>query len=216
MYWKDRHKTLVDIMEGLEDKEYIWSDIALDARLSKDVLISLIIEECSTSIPLYQLPDILKYQTEQFFKMWEYQIGKLIDTQEFEYNPIWNKDGEIKEERHGERDKEQGYREEGSERSNSTINGTNVNDEAPFNTDNYHTKVRDTSDSKRNDNSDYDRGSTTNENESNVEVVTRTERGNIGITSTQALITEERNLYNFNVYEWIVQRYSEQLFLGVW
>lgn len=41
-------------------------------------------------------------------------------------------------------------------------------------------------------------------------------RGNIGVTTTQQMIEQERNISLFNIYDWIVEKLDKELFLGIW
>lgn len=217
--------TIFDVMSQNADNEYIWSEIDLDTRIDKNALIATIIDKAKDARVRYMYISTFKFFTEQFFIRWKYQIGKLLDTLEFEYNPIWNKDGTIKEERGEERNREQKIEdtinETGKETNNRSYNSTDTGNEAPFNTDSYHTKTQDivngNEDSTINNTRDTDRDTATNENESTRELIVRTETGNIGITSTQELIREEQALYkDFNIYEWISELYLDDMFITVW
>lgn len=40
--------------------------------------------------------------------------------------------------------------------------------------------------------------------------------GNIGVTTTQQMIEQERAISVFNIFDWIVERIDNELFLGLW
>ena len=48
------------------------------------------------------------------------------------------------------------------------------------------------------------------------ETITRTETGNIGVTSTQSLIKEQRDVVQFDIYKYIVQSFKSMYCLGVY
>lgn len=190
----------------------IWDNIVIDSRLDKTILTTTLESDWWKAKPLLQDGDLLKRGIEVFFQRWKYQIGKLLDTQEFEYNPIWNKDGTITEKRNVERDREEQRTDDVRGNSTSSAHATNLENESPANTDAYHAKIQNISDSSGTAESNTDSRGNTNENESTAETLTRTETGNIGITSTQELITAEQKLYWFNIYHWISERFGCELF----
>lgn len=206
------------------DWKWLWSNITIDARLNRELLISEIVNKCAQSHVRYSTCATFKAASEAFFLKWNYQIGKLIDTQEFEYNPIWNKDGEIREERELNRIRVEGVEDTFEENRNSerteNSNSTNENTVSAFNSSSYQPNDKNTSDyglnSNNEENVDSARNIDTNENEGETEKTKRIEQGNIGVTSTQSLINEERGLYEFNIYDWITKKYHEELFLRVW
>lgn len=206
----------IDMVAQNDDKNYIWSNADIDSRIDKDVLTSEIYGRAFNMRVLYKSIDVFKEQSDMFFKKWKWQISQLIDTMEYDYNPIWNKDGTITENRNVERDREENVKDDSNQNSHTTANGKTVHDESPFNTDNYHTVSRDTDDSNRNDSIDTERTIDTDENESTVEKVVRKEQGNIGLTSTQTLISEQRALMDWNIYNWIIEKYLTEMFIGVW
>ena len=91
--------TLLDLIETynimhdkpLDDIESIFADIDIDARLDKHVLIGSILDECGAMDAIYTTTPTFKYFSDNFFKKYKWNIGKLIDTLEFQYNPLENK-----------------------------------------------------------------------------------------------------------------------------
>lgn len=55
-----------------------------------------------------------------------------------------------------------------------------------------------------------------NVNRSGEENYTLRARGNIGVTTSQQMILQEREVVMFNIYDWIVEKLDKNLFLGVW
>lgn len=54
------------------------------------------------------------------------------------------------------------------------------------------------------------------ENDSNTETYSNHMHGNIGVTTTQKMIAEERKTVLFNVYDWITDHIDAEMFLGIW
>ena len=91
--------TLLDIIElyninngkDLDDIGAIFEDIELDERLDKDVLAGVLLDECGAMTSIYNVTSTFKYFSNLFFKKYKWNIKKLVDTLEFEYDPLKNR-----------------------------------------------------------------------------------------------------------------------------
>ena len=91
--------TLIDIIQignfntekDLNDTDWLYGDIDIDDRLDKDILIDSIIDQCGAMRAIYNTTPIFKRFSDNFFKKYKWNIGKLIDTLELKYDPIINK-----------------------------------------------------------------------------------------------------------------------------
>ena len=91
--------TLIDLIEiynfntgrDLDDMGAIFADIELDARLDKNILIGAILDECGAMRAIYDTTPTFKYFSDNFFKKYKWNIGKLVDTLEAKYDPLINK-----------------------------------------------------------------------------------------------------------------------------
>ena len=91
--------TLIDLIEiynfntgrDLDDMGAIFADIELDKRLDKNILIGSIIDECGAMRAIYDTTPTFKYFSDNFFKKYKWNIGKLVDTLEAKYDPLINK-----------------------------------------------------------------------------------------------------------------------------
>ena len=91
--------TLLDLIEiynfntgrDLNDLGAIFADIELDARLDKDIVIGSILDECGAMRAIYDTTPTFKYFSDNFFKKYKWNIGKLVDTLEAKYDPLINK-----------------------------------------------------------------------------------------------------------------------------
>ena len=91
--------TLLDIIEvyninngnDLNDITAIFEDIELDNRLDKEVLAGVLLDECGAMTSIYNVTSTFKYFSNLFFKKYKWNIKKLVDTLEFQYDPLKNR-----------------------------------------------------------------------------------------------------------------------------
>lgn len=210
------------IIEGNESRDvwFLWKDIVLDSRINKETFLNQLWLKFTNAIPVVTTVSGFKSQSDSFFKKWAYQIGKLLDTQEFEYNPIWNKDGKTHEHRTIERElnREMDRGDDYSEDMERGANGHVENQVSADDSSAYQPHDQSSSTDSINDHisSSRDIGQKDTEGEVTGDDFWRVEQGNIGVTTTQQMINEERALYEFNVINWILKKYGEELFLRVW
>lgn len=161
---------------------------------------------------------------------------ELYDTTQYEYNPIWNKDGVIKEKR---------SESEGVSDNNTMTN--NLQDKQTRNTQDKETRdldgnvknkvtgfnsstesPSDSSYTEDNGTDTYNHTGTitddhtgTQKNERQIkrnagESTERTEQGNIGLTSTQQLIQEQREVVKLNILDYIINEFKQRFCLKVY
>ena len=129
-------------------------------------------------------------------KIWSgYRISvwqALYDTTQYEYNPIWNKDGTIIE------------KENRNTSSKASGSGTGQQAVKAFNESDWadHTKNTSTSQASSSENEGITRE--------------RHEQGNIGVTTTQQMIREERDISEFNVIQYIIDDFQNEFCLQVY
>ena len=91
--------TLLDMIElynirndlELDDMESLYRDIDIDERLDKDILIGTLLDQCGAMRCIYETTATFKYFSDLFFKKYKWNITKLIDTLELNYDPLVNK-----------------------------------------------------------------------------------------------------------------------------
>lgn len=211
---------LMDLVEigniyGEGDKG-IWKNATLDARLNKDVLIAEIVKNCAGMTPIANTYHAFTFYSNAFFEKWSYQIGKLLDTLEFEYNPIWNKDGTTKYIKNTDRERVEEFTDGYKETNDTSGSSTDENLVSAYDSSNYQPHEKSANSYNENKSIDSNRDTDTKESEGVAENYTEIQQGNIGITTTQQMIKEEQSLYDFSIYEWIVKRYRNELFLRVY
>ena len=227
--------TLIDIIElyniqkglDLDNVESIFADIDIDARIDKSTLIGSIIDVCGAMDCIYDTTPTFKYFSDNFFKKYKWNIGKLLDTLEFEYDPMKNKSMQWTEttdiqqnldtaEESGEnrnRANTGTQKNEYEENEENTISAMNSGTYQPDNksdrdgentrTDNLNEAITSEKERNKNEALDWD------------ETDTHVESGNDGMPY-QDLVEKERKVSQFNIYNWISDKYAKELFLLVY
>lgn len=138
--------------------------------------------------------------------VWE----KLDATLHFEYNPIWNKDGTVTETR-------QLAGSAANSGTDTTTYGridTDVNQVAAFNNTAgaFEDRGKDTNTASGSDSIQH--GQRVDTTDSGT--ITRLEQGNIGITTTQQMITEEREISGFNLMDYMIADFKSRFCLTIY
>lgn len=155
------------------------------------------------SDPVFMASAIYKWSLKQL-PIWNH----LVETTKYVYNPIWNKDGTITETITGsenlDRNVDNSQNTRSSGESLDSVFGYNSSIAAPE-------SRTDTSGNARSEGNEQ-----TDEKRKHEEVHTRVESGNIGVTSTQSMIREEREIAYFNVYDEIINDFKLRFCLLVY
>lgn len=220
---------------------YNWDETIFDGfrtpeNVDRDTTINNILLETAELEVIYSDPDTMKFAITQWtnkeFKVWE----ELQKTREYDYNPIWNKDGTILEtETRDLARTESGSKDKTTTEDLSTIsnksgesdqNGTIENSVMGFNSTSYENKDKTETDIH----GEYqDNDTITGDNEI-VESETfgseaadtgtiereRRETGNIGVTTTQTMIKEQREVVVFNTMDYIINSFKNRFCLLVY
>ena len=169
---------------------------------------------------------------------------ELYDTTQYDYNPIWNKDGTFSEtitrdlkatedftDTHNLQDKNTRNYEDKETRDlkgsndvteTDSVYGFNSSSEAPANKSVTDQDTTDTgTDTINHTGTDtIDHTGTFKKDRDTTDTgtitTTRTEQGNIGITSTQSMIKEQREVVMLNLYDVITQDFIERFCLKVY
>lgn len=190
--------------------ETIFDDMALPStdHLNKETLIQNILVECSELEILYTDPTvfkmIVKYWSEARVHVWQ----KLADTMDYEYNPIWNKD--VKDTEYIKRTKDENTTY--SDQASSTTSGTNTNKGVAYNTNELENREQDQTSGSMSSTDN----STTRDAGYNDEDREYISQGNQGVTSTQQLIKEEREVSLFSLYDIIISEFKTRFCLLVY
>ena len=196
--------------------------------LSNDTLKTQLLFELGELAPVYSDPEVLKKMVEIWNAMQHNNWLLLWQTTLYKYNPIWNKDGSWRESRAyqlaGNVTGSVGFNETktgrdtstGSTSSNMThsVTGYDTNSLSTASGDNGTGSSSDTT------NTSLTTGATTttgeSENKSENETIEHTEQGNIGVTTTQQMIKEQREIVEFNIYKYIIDAFKKQFMICIW
>lgn len=211
----------------LDKIDSMYEDIELDGRLDKEVLVGCLLDECGAMRCLYETTVTFKYFSDNFFKKYKWNIKRLLDTLDLEYNPIvnstknWAETSDI----HQNLDTTEGVEDERITNNTGTQKNEYSNDEdntiSAMNSDNYEpdNKTEGSGENTRTDDlQEREVGSKDrikNDELTWEEEDTHTESGVQG-TSIQDLIERERKVAQFSIYGWIAKKYAEELFLLVY
>lgn len=185
--------------------EHLFDDMYIPESLDRDTVVASIIMETEGLEALYVdvpfMMDAIKYWSITMRHKWD----KLVASMNFEYNPIWNKDGVRI---HTEEENKSSERDETV--ADSTASTSN-NFGAGFNTTSGLTnRERDTVQNSGQVKTDDDLKESTKRESKDVE------QGNIGVTSTQQLIKEEREIADINIYSIIAKDFKHKFCIQVY
>lgn len=171
-----------------------------------NVLIPNLLAELAELEVLYADPEIMKTIIEVWSKKQLPVWTKLMNTVNLEYNPIYNKDGYYEETE--TRDLENSNSTTDTLSATVTDSGTNLNQVSAFNSSAFENREKDTLNNSRTEaqtntgsSSGTDTGEITRE---------RHEYGNIGVTTTQQMIKEEREVVQFNIVNYIIEDFKQR------
>lgn len=200
---------------------YNWDSTIFDlmevptGMVKADVINSILLR-CAELEILYPDTDFLKQAIGIWSKNNQYAWEKLYKTTMLEYNPIWNKDGKITEIETIKNEKEgEGFSKDiASGSSNSDQSSTTS--VAGFNSSDL-VERESTEASGTTKASNVATNNFGNKNNENIaRANTRIEQGNIGITTTQSMIEEERAVAQFSMNDFIAMDFKNRFCLMVY
>lgn len=224
------------MLNDSDDLTLMLQDYTLDSRLNRDVMNKVIIRDLGAMRPFVNDTTVFKFSLENFFKKWNYNIGKLIDTMYYEYNPIYNKDLQRtlnESENRGLTETEQRASTADIDNTDTYTTNTDVAESgtvedtvSAYDSSSYQPKNKTVSASTT-DNDVSHSGTTTSDITSDVDTSHDLSEdtthglgehivGKDGDTSYQELIEQERELAQFNIFEWITKQMRKELFLLVY
>lgn len=218
--------TIIGLTEFTE--ETIWNDLILPEGIDRGLVIDTILFECGELELLYSEPRLLARLIKNWAAAEQLIWQKLYATLHFEYNPIWNKDGVIIESEQNNR-VSQGL-DSGTESitasgtSDRSVEQTGINTEqvSAYDANTYQNRTKNSNegDSQEQTRTDNESGSERENDRSGYEAgereYKRVEQGNIGVTTTQSMILEERNVVQFDIYDYIAQSFKKRFCLCVY
>ena len=204
-------------MLGLEtylnaNNQSLFDDIVIPASIDKDTLVNNILLESAEFEVLYSNPSFMHQAIQLWFHKWNRTFNKWMEVLELKYNPLDNYDrseewtdasgtsasGTVSDESHG----------------TTNDNGSSFNNVSAYDSDTFEPSEKSSSSSNASvDNkTDTKTKSTTDTSSKHVGRV----HGNIGVMSTQELITRELEVDKFNVYNQIVDMFLREFCLLIY
>ena len=222
----------------------IFSDLKVPEGIDKETVVDNILLECYDLELLFPSYNLMKIAIKNWSNVEQPIWEKLYNTENLEYNPIWNVDGDVVETRDVTRARSgQDSRslniagDDGDiitgQNSRTTIEseeGSNVHSVAGYNVSaptladqNDITNDKTTDDSGNysenragNHRETQTNDGTANENETVGESLHTRRTGNIGVTTTQAMIREEREGSTFSTIKYITDSFKKRFCLLVY
>ena len=198
----------------------IFNDFAVPEGMDKDNTIDNILLECAELSLVYTEPVFMRRAIKQWSdkeqKIWE----KLWNTENLEYNPIWNVDGTVTEFETFERDKTNDIDRTTStgEMTSDDVDQTTTDSVTGYNSTAWQDHTKSVVDSDRDISRSISGSDNVDESESEDSerslVTKRT--GNIGVTTTQQMIREEREIAQFNTIDYITQSFKKRFCVMVY
>ena len=169
---------------GIADNNDIFENMSLPDGIDKELVTNTILEQCAEFETIYPDFDYMKFSIGLWSKRWYHTFDKWYKDLQIEYNPIHNYD---RTEEWTETDKGQ---------ATSTDNANSVSDNfvTAYNSDELRQESQNKAESSGKQTAD-----TTNEN-----VKKGRAYGNIGVTTTVAMLSEDIEFARFNLIQQIV------------
>lgn len=194
----------------------IFDKFVLPTGADVETAKNLIFAECAELELLYANPELMKKLIGNWCKALQYKWEKLWNTTTLEYNPIENYSMTEQETT------------DGTNKGTVTDNGTNggtrktegartsVYDVASFNVAEVETANKTTETYEPLVTDDYTESNTNTRDLTSNEKRSLTRSGNIGVTTSQAMIERERSVADFNFYEVVVDDFKNMFCLEVY
>lgn len=193
----------------------LTSNTTTDSRIDVDTLITEIVRVCGAMTPIHDSTASFIMFHKHFFKIHDDQIKHLIDTTEYEYRPLETysrtEDIEVNEGNVRVTDSTVERNESGS----GSEDNTNENQVSAYNSDDYVDNSKNIEDKSNSYSSNVIDSGDSTRTDTNKKTEDNYIHGNNGMYSSQQLIEQERNIAQFNIYKWIVDLYSKELFYGI-
>lgn len=188
--------------------ETLFDGMHLPDGIEKDDVVNYIVGNYGKTPLMHPYPDYMKFYIETWSKrrlpIWK----KLLETLSYEYNPIHNYD------------RTETYTDTIDDERNNTYTGENVDNGSvstehkvsAYNSSTYQPENMDEQTLNNTTNTNSETGETFNRTFTHKANVS----GNIGVTTTQRMIEEQRDIVNYSVIEEIGKDFVKEFCLYVW
>ena len=203
----------VSILTIFNNYPDIFDDMVLPDGVEKEVVINSIVSELAELDLLYSNPIVLKPLISVWSNKEIYNWTKLYATMNFEYNPIDNYDRTETETINDERTNNASGSQESQTTNNLQIASENVHKVTGYNSASLFENEGDNGTVNNTGTVGNNITSNSNSKDTGTESRTLRSKGNIGVTTTQQMIEQERNISEFNIYDYIVRSFKRRFCL---
>lgn len=219
---------MISLMGLMNYDQDLFHDAVFPEDMNKDVIIDNLVMECAELEVIYSSPEFMRTAigrwSQKELPVWE----KLYATEQLEYEPLWNVDGTVTEtetlnrNRSGSNSATNSSNISKSNTGTDSDQGSNIESSAGYNSNTWQNfRKNDISNTKTLNLSETEQGSANNSgefDESEGSTITRSTRrtGNIGVTSSQKLLKEEREVSQFNTIDYIINSFKKRFCLLVY
>ena len=203
---------LLSIMGLYEYDNNIFQGLQVPEGLNREAVINEILLQCAELEIMYPNIDIMKLAITTWSIANQYTWQKLYDTMVVEYNPLWNVDASITDTLTGSEQRD--IDRTGSGNNNETINLTDTDAVKGFNSDTWAENHK--TDHSGTDNTALSSNEVINDDVSRTETRTQRRTGNIGVTTTQQMLEQERAIAEFNMISYIAQSFKQRFCLLIY
>lgn len=188
------------LKEIYEFDSTLFNTPAIPTDLEKDVLVTIIMDECGDNEVRYSDPAMLKMIIDAFFQSNNYRYTELIKTLQYDYDPLVNYDLTVTVDR-----KHAATRRNSSSGSSRSDGENRVSAfDSPLYSPDRNSTVKESSSGSENENSDA------------VESESRREFGDNSARSTQYMIEEQRRVVDYNIYRKIALEFEDEITIPTW
>lgn len=174
----------------------IIKGVELPNNVDYETLLEVIIFKAGENEVMHPNPVFMEIAVRAWFRAKKYEFDKLAETLDLEYNPIENYD----------RKEEWTDRTESTSNSSTKGNGTSMESKYAFDSTSFNPYTR--TESTNND-TDTVRGNGETVHSGKI-------HGNIGVTTSQQMIQSEREVANFDIYDYIANKFEDAFTLAVY
>ena len=215
------------------DITLMLQDYILDNRLNREQLNKMIVLNLGEQTPYFTHTDLIKTNIENWFATHKWNIKKLCDTLDLQYNPLYDKDW------YEQKTRDLDGTNTGTENTDSSFDNAIVsNDEtneviedkttetkvSAYNESTYQPQQKVTENTPKDTvTDDFEKRESEEANKLLTKNLANTEDEETNIhhygkedSGTYAeMIEKERRQVQFNIYEWIIEHLSDEILLGV-
>lgn len=219
---------LLSIMGLYEYDNNIFQDLQVPEGLNREAVINEILLQCAELEVVYTNIDIMKLAITTWSIANQYTWEKLYDTMVVDYNPIWNVDANVTDTLAGSENRDISRSGSGSNNrtvnlaDNETVNITDTEAVKGFNSDTWADSRKNTKAGTDNiahtgtDNISLSDSESVDDDLTRSETRTQRRTGNIGVTTTQQMLEQERAIAEFNMISYIAQSFKQRFCLLIY